>query len=80
MDTLKIIQHFNKLEEIKNLIINETHQVEQLENLKTEKNWLFYGHDEVVSEKLKYSHTLEIKRSALERLKNRYINELTKLN
>ena len=79
METITIIAHFESLEIIKEMIVAEAHRVQQLENLKNEKSWLFYSHDEIVSEKLKYSHQIEIHTKALERLKQYYTNK-SKLN
>jgi hypothetical protein len=79
METVDLIKHFDKMTSIAEMIISEAHRVEQLENLKKEKNWLFYSHDEIVSERYKYEHKIAIHKMALERLKNYYIKN-SKLN
>jgi hypothetical protein len=79
METVDLIKHFDKMTSIAEMIISEAHRVEQLENLKKEKNWLFYSHDEIVSERYRYDHKIAIHKMALERLKNYYIKN-SKLN
>jgi len=79
METVDVIKHFDKMTAISEMIISEAHRVEQLENLKKEKNWLFYSHDEIVSERFRYNHKITIHKMALERLKNYYIKN-SKLN
>jgi hypothetical protein len=79
METVDLIKHFDKMTSIAEMIISEAHRVEQLENLKKEKNWLFYSHDEIVSERYRYDHKITIHKMALERLKNYYIKN-SKLN
>ena len=79
METVDLIKHFDKMTSIAQMIISEAHRVEQLENLKKEKNWLFYSHDEIVSERYRYDHKIIIHKMALERLKNYYIKN-SKLN
>ena len=79
LTTVELIAHFDKMNVIAEMIISEAHRVEQLENLKREKNWLFYSHDEIVSERYKFEHKITIHTMALERLKNYYIKN-SKLN
>jgi len=79
METVDLIKHFDRMNVIAEMIISEAHRVEQLENLKKEKNWLFYTHDEIVAERFKFEHKITIHTMALERLKNYYINN-SKLN
>lgn len=79
MEAEKIIKHHDKLTAIVVMIYDEKHRLEQLENLKKEKNWLFYSHDEIVSERYRFEHKITIHTMALERLKNYYINN-SKLN
>lgn len=73
MKTVDIVAHFDKMSVIAEMIIAEAHRLTQLENLKQEKNWLFYSHDEIVKERSRYSHKITIHKMALERLKNYYI-------
>jgi len=79
METIDIIKHFDKMTVIAEMIITEVHRVEQLENLKKEKNRIFYSHDEIVSERYRFEHQLSIHTMALDRLKQYYINN-SKLN
>jgi len=79
METVDVIKHFDKMNVIAEMILSEVHRVAQLENLRQEKNWLFYSHDEIVSERYKYEHKITIHKMALERLKKYYINN-SKLN
>lgn len=76
MEVIEIIRHCDKLECLKEMIIGEYHRLENLKSLASDKNWLFYGHDQIVAGRAKYSYQIEIAEMALERLKNYYINNL----
>ena len=80
METTKILAHSTKLTHIAGLILSEAHQIEQLKKLREEKNYLYYTQEEIEIESRKFAHVLEIKEMALENLKTKYINQLTKLN
>ena len=77
METTNIIAHNDKMNAICEMIVAEHSRVKQIENLEKEKNWLYYSMEEMLSEKKKYSYKLAIRRMALERLKNYYINNST---
>lgn len=79
METIDVIKHFDKMNAIADMIKMQVHRITQIENLRDEKSWLFYGLDEIVSEKNRYSTKLESHKLLLERLINYYKNN-SKLN
>lgn len=79
METMQIIQHFDKMHAISNMILAELQRISQLENLRIEKNWLFYTTDEKKAWIEKYERKLSIHYAALNRLNNYYITH-SKLN
>ena len=79
MEVADVIIHMEKMNAIGEMIVSEYSRIKQIENLEKEKNWLFYSMEEILTEKKRYSYKLTIRRNALERLKQYYINN-SKIN
>ncbi len=79
METEAILNHFDKMTRIADMIIAESHRIQQLEKLREEKNWLFYTINEKREWIEKFSHKMAIHKMALDRLRTYYTNN-SKLN
>ena len=92
MKTIEIIQHFERLEIIKNMIVGQTQRVDNLKRSLAEiteikqrghcfeDGFIFYSTEQKTAWFEAYKKKLSISQMTLERLKSQYINELKKLN
>ena len=76
METTKIIEQVDILEQLKELIVRQQIRINQTHSVAESKVWLFYTVEEKEEWYKKFFHTLEIKEAALNRLKQKYINIL----